>query len=769
MSNKKTPFVLKLQVAEAVQDDVGNGVVRLDGDTMKKLGVSPGSVLAIKGEKETVAIVARGYPADIGLNLIRMDGDLRRNAKTSIGEVVEVYIPEYQMAKKITIAPVPHEGYQVKIMGSTDSFKASLLGRAVLKGDIISLGGTRSRKRTFTGSPFEDDIFSMISESFMKDMFAPMGASRIKWMITSTNPSGPVLITNDTEVIVSTEAVEINERKVPAVTYEDVGGLDIAIEKLREMVELPLKHPELFERLGVEPPKGVLLYGPPGCGKTMLAKAVANESEAFFISVGGPEIMSKWYGESEKKIREIFAKAEKNAPAIIFIDEIDAIAPKREDVQGEVERRVVAQILSLMDGLSSRGNVIVIGATNRHNALDPALRRPGRFDREVEIGVPDRKGRKEILAIHTRHMPIEEDVNLDKISETTYGYVGADLSSLVKEAAMFALKRFQKEINMTDDQKITNEQLQKIKVTKEDFEQAFKLVRPSVMREIFLEVPKVHWEDIGGLKDTKEKLIESVEWPLKSPDSFRRLGIEPAKGILLYGPPGCGKTMLAKAIATESKANFISIKASEIMSKWVGESEKAIREIFRKARQASPSIIFFDEIDAIAPKRGRNYGSDVTEKVVNQILTEMDGLEALGDVVVIGATNRPDIVDSALLRPGRLDRMILVEPPEEESRIKIFEVHTKGMPLEKDVNLKKLAEKTAGYSGADIKSVCREAALFALREKQDAKIVSMKNFTKALEKIKPSLDKDEIETYKKMEEDMNKRGQIEKEKLSYMN
>jgi len=751
---------VKLKVAEAIQDDVGKGIVRIDTSIMKRLGISPGDVVEITGEKKTVGIVDRAYPADLGLNIIRMDGLTRWNAKAGIGELVTIRKVDYKRAKFITIAPA-QKGVYVRI--HPESAKRALLGRAVMKGDIITLGGTKTRRKAFSGSPFED-IFRMIEE----DLNVSFGFSDIKFVVVNTNPKGPVLITSETIIDVSPTPVEMVEKKVPEVTYEDIGGLDEAVTKIREMVEIPLKHPEVFERLGVEPPKGVLLYGPPGTGKTLLARAVANESDAYFISIAGPEVVSKWVGESEKKLRKIFEEAEKNAPAIIFIDEIDAIAPKRGETQGEVERRMVAQLLAVMDGLKARGKVIVIGATNRPNDVDPALRRPGRFDRELEIGVPDRKGRLEILKIHTRNMPLAKDVDLNKLADITHGFVGADLAALCKEAAMNVLRRALPELKWKEGEPLPKEFLEKLIVTMKDFRAALKVVRPSSMREVLIETPKVGWSDVGGLKEVKQKLKESIEWPLKHSKAFSRLGIRAPRGILLMGPPGCGKTLLAKAVAKESEANFISVKGPEIFSKWVGESEKAIREIFRRARQVSPCVIFFDEVDSLAPRRGLGDGSRVTEKVIAQLLTEMDGLEELSDVVIIAATNRPDIIDPALLRPGRFDRLILVPPPDKEARLSIFKVHTKHMPLAKDVDLEKLAEETEGYSGADIEAVCREAGLFALRESMDAKEVKAKHFKKALSIVKPSLSKNDIKTYEKFMEGYKTSRQEIPKQISYM-
>jgi len=748
MAGAKKDFAkeIRLKVAEAQQDDVNKGIVRIDYQIMKQIGISPGTIVEIEGERKTVAIADRAFPADLGLAIIRMDGFTRKNAKTSIGEHVIVRKAEVKPAKSVTIAPA-QRGISLQFIGegSTEGLKHSLLGRAVISGDIISLGGTRRRRRTFTGSPFEEIFEHLLDESFS---FGSFGLGRINFVVVSTNPKGPVLITEKTHLDIKPEAIEFREERVPEVTYEDIGGLTDEIKKVREMIEIPLKHPEIFDQLGIQPPKGVLLYGPPGTGKTLLAKAVANESNATFMSINGPEIMSKFVGEAEKKLRNIFEEAEKNSPAIIFIDEIDAIAPKREESYGEVERRVVAQLLALMDGLKSRGRVIVIAATNRQDSLDPALRRGGRFDREIEIGVPNKQGRLEILKIHTRNMPLEKDVDLKELADVTHGFVGADLEGLCKEAAMSVLRRVLPQVNIKEDEKIPKEVLEKLKVTKNDFKEALKLVRPSAMREVLIESPKIKWEQIGGLEKAKQQLQEAVEWPLKYPQAFRRMGIRPPRGILLYGPSGTGKTLLAKAVATESEANFISVKGPEVLSKWVGESERAIREIFKKARQVAPCIIFFDEIDAIASRRGTDIsGGRVGDKIVNQILTEMDGLEELTDVVVIAATNRPELIDSALLRPGRFDRHILITPPDEKARLSIFKIHTKDMPLDKDVDLEALAKKTDKYSGADIEAVCREAAMLALRENLEAKKVSAKHFEEALKNVKPSLSKFEVEKY----------------------
>ena len=752
---------ISLKVAEAFQDDVNKGIVRIDSGFLKEAGVRPGDIVEIEGEKKTVAIVDRAYPGDIGLSIIRMDGIIRRNAKTGIGEIVKARKADVKEAKKIIIAPA-RKGIMIK--APTEIFKRGLLGRAVLKGDIISLGGAKRRRSAMLESPFFSDVFSMLDEGMIG-----FGFSDIKFLVVETNPKQPVLITENTEVELNPEAVELKEEEqLPEVTYEDIGGLEEEIKKIREMVELPLKHPEIFERLGIEPPKGVLLHGPPGTGKTLLAKAVANETNAHFILINGPEIMSKYYGQSEENIRKKFEEAEKNAPSIIFIDEIDAIASKREETHGEVEKRVVAQLLALMDGLQSRGKVVVIAASNIPNALDPAMRRPGRFDREIEIGVPGKEGRLNILKIHTRNMPLDNSVNLKELAEITYGFVGADLAALAKEAAMIILRKVLPDLRLKEEEPISKEILEKLIIKQEDFNDALKIVRPSALREVLIEIPNVKWEQVGGMGNIKQELKEAIEWPLKNPDAFRRLGVSPPRGILLYGAPGTGKTLLAKAIATESQANFISVNGPELLSKWVGESEKAVRQIFIKARQTSPTIIFLDEIDAVAPRRGISADSHVTERVVNQLLTEMDGLKTMNDVIVIAATNRPDMVDTALLRPGRFDRIILADVPDEKARLEIFKVHTAKMPL-KGVKLPELAKKTEGYVGADIEAVCREAAILALRKDMKAKEVTAKEFDDAVEKVRPSATKEIKQAYEDIKEHFKSaRGkEMKDEKPSY--
>ena len=757
---------VKLKVVEALQDDAYKGIARVDVDVMKKLDLRRGDVISIKGNKETVAIVDRAYPADIGEPIIRIDGIIRKNAKSGIGEQVIIKKADVKEAKKITIAPA-QKG--IMVQGDPEAVKQQLLGRAVVKGDIVVLGGAQRRRDLMSG--LGDDVFGDLFAEALSGMggFGFGGMQQIRFIVVSATPSSPTVITDSTELTLSSKAVEISEEKIPEITYEDVGGLDEELKKIREMVELPLKHPEIFDRLGIEPPKGVLLHGPPGTGKTMLAKAVANESEANFILINGPELMSKFYGESEKNIRDKFDEAEKNAPSIIFIDELDSLAPKREDSYGEVERRVVSQLLTLMDGLKARGKVVVIGATNRPNAIDPALRRPGRFDRELQISVPDKKGRLAILKIHTRNMPLDKDVNLDELASITHGFVGADVSSLAKEAAMSVLRKNLPKINLKDDEEIPKEVLENLRVTKKDFQEALKTVRPSAMREVLVETPNVRWDDVGGLDKVKQELIEAVEWPMIHPETFSRMGIRPPKGILLYGPPGTGKTLLAKAVAKESEANFIQVKGPSLLSMWVGKSEEGVRKIFERARQVSPCIIFFDEIDSLASRRGLEPSSSrVTEQVLNQLLAEMDGIEEMSNVVVIGATNRPDMLDPAVLRPGRFDRLVLVSPPTKEGRLEVLKIHTKNMPLAKDVSLNSLAEKTEGYVGADLESLTREAAMLALREDLKCTQVRLKHFEEAMKKVRASVSKESMDRYKKMENDYLKSAKAALEAVSYL-
>ncbi|WP_295722653.1 CDC48 family AAA ATPase [uncultured Methanobrevibacter sp.] len=721
--NIKTPT---LKVAEALsQRDIGQGIVRIDPNAMGELGLEEGDLIEIKGSKTTAATVVSSQ-SDIGLGIIRMDGTIRKNSGASIGEEIEVKKASVKIAKKVVLAPTENN---VKIQGD---IRGLFLNKVMTKGDIVGSGIKPPMMQNQGGNPF-DDMFN----NFMD--ISPMG--ELKFAVVSTHPTGVVKVGPNTQIDLQDHPVDISKLEgvtnLVNVSYEDIGGLKEEVRKVREMIEIPLKRPELFERLGIAPPKGVLMHGPPGTGKTLLAKAVASESDAHFISINGPEIMSKYVGGSEENLREFFEEAEANAPSIIFIDELDAIAPKREETQGEVERRTVAQLLTLMDGLNSRGQVVVIGATNRPDSLDQALRRPGRFDREIEIGVPDREERREIMEIHTRTMPLSKDVELDKIAESTHGFVGADLESLCKEAAMRVVRRIIPEINKSDEE-IPEETLKKIIVNNADFKEALKEIQPSALREVLVQIPDIKWSDIGGLETAKQELQEAIEWPLKYPDKFKKFHVEPPRGILLYGDPGTGKTLLAKAVASESDANFIAIKGPELLSKWVGESEKGVREVFRKARQTAPTVIFFDEIDSIANTRGDSGSSNVTQRVVNQLLTEIDGMEDLHDVAIIAATNRPDIIDPGLMRPGRFDRHIKVETPDEESRLKIFEVHTNEMPLADNVKLSKLAKRTEGYVGADIEAVCREAAMLTLRESMDAEKVDMSAFNEAMEKVKPN-------------------------------
>lgn len=698
MSDASSNRVL-LKVAEAMQIDYGKRVVRIDTDSRNALGLTTGDIVEIKGKKATAAIVLPSHPADEGAGIMRMDGLLRQNAGVGLGDRLTVRKAIVKACKKVVLAPNQPSRYAP---GFEQYVKKNLLGKPLSKGDVLSVN--------VFGTPF------------------PFAVAQVL-------PQGVVIISEESEVVLREEPMK-ELGKIATISYEDIGGLKDEVQKVREMIELPMRHPELFERLGIEPPRGVLIYGLPGCGKTLLARAVANESEAHFITIAGPEIVSKFVGEAEEKLRNIFKEADENAPSIVFIDELDAIAPKREEVMGEVEKRIVSQLLTLMDGLKSRGQVMVIGATNRPNAVDPALRRPGRFDREIEIGVPDKKGRKEVLQIHTRGMPLGEMVSLDDLAAITHGFVGADLQSLCREAAMKALRRFLPGIRL-EDEEVPRQILEKLHVEKKDFVNALKEIQPSALREVFLEVPNVKWNQIGGLDDVKRDLKEAVELPLKKPEEFKKLGIRPIKGILLFGPPGMGKTLLAKAVATESESNFIAVRGPELLSKWIGESEKGVREVFRKARSAAPCIIFFDELDALAPVRGSNDGTHVTERMVNQLLTELDGLNNLKDVVVIAATNRPDMIDPALLRPGRFDKLIQILPPDEKTRLAILKVHCGRMPLAQGVELAGVAKQTEGFSGADLEALCREAGMHALRD--NAKVVSKEHFSKSLGVLRPSL------------------------------
>jgi len=733
---EKYPKGIELTVMDSEPDKVGTGYVSISREVMNELGLVPGDVIEITGKKITHALV---WPLrhNVDRTVIRMDGTIRKNAGVSLGDIVTVRPAKLKQATRIVLAPLNQS----------------------IPPDFISYAKTRLIERQFYNP-------RPVTKGDIINISIGIGGV-FSFVVISVTPGPAGIVTDSTEIVIREEAVKEEALQVPAITFEDIGDLEEAKMKIREIVELPLKHPELFKRLGIDPPKGVLLHGPPGTGKTLLAKAVATESGANFISINGPEIMSKFYGESEARLREVFKEAEQNAPSIIFIDEIDAIAPHRGEVVGEVEKRVVAQLLALMDGLKSRGQVIVIGATNRPEAIDPALRRPGRFDREIAIGMPDKKARKEILMVHTRNVPLDSNVNLDELAQITHGFTGADIAALVREAGMHALRRFVPKIDLSKGI-IPPEILQNLKVTKEDFEAALKEVQPSVLREIMVEVPEIHWEDIGGLEDVKRALREAVELPFKYPELFEQVGIRPTKGILLFGPPGTGKTLLAKAVATESEANFISIRGPELLSKWVGESERGIREVFKKARQSAPCVVFFDEIDAIAPSRGSRIGdSGVTDRMVNQLLTEMDGIQPLKNIVVIGATNRVDILDPALLRPGRFDSIIYIPPPDLESRYQILKVHTRKMPLDNDVNLKEIASLTEGYTGADLEALCKEAGMAAIREGAKPLIVKRKHFESALNVVGPSLTPDDIKYYQEMAKNIRK-VQIRKEERPLM-
>ena len=743
---------MRLTVKPLKQKDAGRGLAAIDRAAMDELDLENGDYIVIDGgESRAVARVWPGYPEDQGRGVVRIDGRLRGEADVGIDDKVDVEPAEVNPAKAVTVA-LPQN---LRIRGNIGPhIRDKLSGQAVTTGQNV---------------PFSLGLGPLSTQS----------GQRIPLRIADTEPSGTVVVTDSTEITVSEKPAEQIAQTdssgagtgvsdgTPSVTYEDIGGLDEELEQVREMIELPMRHPELFQQLGIEPPKGVLLHGPPGTGKTLMAKAVASEIDAHFSNISGPEIMSKYYGESEEQLREVFEEAEENAPAIVFIDEVDSIAPKRGETSGDVERRVVAQLLSLMDGLDDRGDVIVIGATNRVDALDPALRRGGRFDREIEIGVPDKEGRKEILQVHTRGMPLVDGIDLDQYAENTHGFVGADLASLAKEAAMNALRRIRPELDLEQDE-IDAEILESMSVTRADFKDALKGITPSAMREVFVEVPDTTWESVGGLEDTKERLRETIQWPLDYPEVFQAMDMEAAKGVLLYGPPGTGKTLMAKAVANEANSNFISIKGPELLNKYVGESEKGVREVFEKARSNAPTVVFFDEIDSIAGERGRGMvDSGVGERVVSQLLTELDGLEELEDVVVIATTNRPDLIDSALLRPGRLDRHVHVPVPDGDARRAILEVHTREKPLADDVDLEKLASDTDGYVGADIEAVAREASMAATREfinsvdpEEAAQSVgnvriTREHFDEALEEVGPSVDEDTRERYEKLEDELS--------------
>ena len=742
---------MKLTVKPLKQKDAGRRLAAVDRLAADELELSGGDFVRLDSDDGTaIARVWPGYPEDDGTGIVRIDGRLRQEAGVGIDDKVTIEKAEVNPAESITIALPQRLG----IRGNIDSLiRRELGGQPVTAGQNVQLP---------------------LGFGFMGGQ-----SQAVPLKIASTSPKGTVVVTDSTQVEISEKPAEqIREAQTgtapgtpggsPDIAYEDIGGLDEELEQVREMIELPMRHPELFKRLGIEPPKGVLLHGPPGTGKTLIAKAVANEIDASFHTVSGPEIMSKYYGESEEQLRDVFEEASEEAPAIIFMDELDSIAPKREEAGGDVERRVVAQLLSLMDGLEERGEVVVIGATNRVDAIDPALRRGGRFDREIEIGVPDRDGRKEILQVHTRNMPLAEGIDLDVYAENTHGFVGADLESLAKEAAMHARRRIRPRLDLESDE-IDAEVLESIEVLESDLKSALKGIEPSALREVFVEVPDVTWEDVGGLEDTKERLRETIQWPLEYPEVFEELDMAAAKGVMLYGPPGTGKTLLAKAVANEAESNFISIKGPELLNKFVGESEKGVREVFSKARENAPTVVFFDEIDSIAAERGsQSTDSGVGERMVSQLLTELDGLESLEDVVVIATSNRPDLIDSALLRPGRLDRHVHVPVPDEEARRKIFEVHTGQKPLADDVDLDKLARRTEGYVGADIEAVCREASMAASREfiasvtrEEVAESVgnvrvTMDHFEDALDQVTASVTPETRERYEEIERQFGK-------------
>jgi transitional endoplasmic reticulum ATPase len=711
--------IITLRVAEAYHRDVGRGIARLSQDQIREMGLEGGGVVEISGRRSVYAVAWQASAKDTP-DVIRIDGSLRSNLGVGIDDKVAVKKSEARPARRVVVAPTT----KTRLIGGPQYLHRMLLGRPIVKGEQLKV--------------------EMIS-------------SALGFVVVGTVPKGPVVVAAETEIKILKDTLE--EMAVRDVSYEDIGGLSREIRMVREMIELPLRHPELFQKLGIRPPQGLLLFGPPGTGKTLIARAVASETEANFINISGPEITSKFYGESEKRLREIFEEAERDAPSIIFIDEIDSIAPKREEVAGDLERRVVAQLLSLMDGLASRGEVIVIAATNRPNSLDPAMRRGGRFDREIEIGIPDKNGRLEILYVHTRGMPLADGVDLEAIAEMTHGFVGSDLASLCKEAAMHTLKRLIPDLD--SEELIPIRVLEDLKVAEEDFRFSLKMIEPSAMREVFVEVAEVRWDEVGGLDQAKQELVEAVEWPLKYPEAFESIGIRPPRGVLLFGPPGTGKTLLAKAVATESGVNFISVKGPELLSKWVGESERAVREVFRKAKQAAPSLIFFDEVDSMIPARGSGLDSHATERVVSQILTELDGVVELKDVVVLAATNRPDLVDPSLLRPGRFDRLIGIPIPDREARERIFEIHLSEMPLADDVSVTDLAEMTKGWTGADIETLCRESGMIALREniipgmkKEDLILdqvqVEERHFQDAFARAKPHLTPEMVADYMRL-------------------
>ena len=751
---------IRLQVAGAKPQEVGKGVARLGRRAFEALGLREGAIVEIEGKRATAAIALSPYQEDEGLDIVRLDGLQRANADASIGDYVEVRRAEVKPARRVVLAPAQKN---MRLSGSEEWLRRTFFQRPLTAGDFVStavyqrtsMTPPNQQQQQPQGQPdgvrYPEDIFRIFFEQ------PAYGLQEIRLRVVSTVPRGIVQVAQETEIELLPEYTEPEEGGRGAdVTYDDIGGLGETITQIREMIELPLKHPELFQRLGIDPPKGVLLYGPPGTGKTLLARAVANESDAKFFHIGGPEIMGRFYGESEQRLRDVFQQAQQQAPAIIFIDEIDSIAPKREQTTGEVERRVVAQLLTLMDGIEPRQNVVVIGATNRPEAIDEALRRPGRFDREIVINVPDQIGRREILGIHTRGMPLAQDVNMEEIARTTYGFVGADLGALAREAAIETLRRFLPQINWGDG-KIPQDVLEQMSVTRDDFHNALKRVQPSALREIMIQVPNVTWDDVGGLEEPKRLLREGVELPLKHPDAFERLGIRPAKGFLMFGPPGTGKTLLAKAVAREAEANFIASKSSDLLSKWYGESEQQISRLFHRARQVAPTVIFMDEIESLAPQRGGGIGEPaVTERVVNTMLAEMDGIEEMQGVVVIGATNRPTLIDPALLRPGRFDELVYVPVPDRGGRRTILGIHTRSMPLGDDVDLDALADRTHGYTGADLEDLVRRAGLQALREDLKVAQVPMRFFEAALRETRASVTPEMEREYEQLAEELKR-------------
>lgn len=742
--------VVRLQVAGTKPEDAGKGVARLSQTAFETLGIQEGEIVAIQGKRLTAALGLKPYPEDMGVEVIRLDGLQRANADVTMGDQVEVRKADVRPARRITIAPGQKN---VRLSGSPELLRRTLFRRPLVAGDHISTAVYQRTMAPSAASRYPDDIF----KTFLQQ--PAFALQEIRLIVVQTTPRGIVQVAEDTEIELLPEYTEPEEVRRTDVTYDDIGGLGDSITQVREMVELPLKHPELFNRLGIDPPKGVLLHGPPGTGKTLLARAVANESDAEFFSIAGPEIMGRHYGESEERLREVFQQAQEKAPSIVFIDEIDSIAPKRSETTGEVERRVVAQLLTLMDGLEPRQNVVVIAATNRLDAIDEALRRPGRFDREIVVGVPDVGGRRETLEIHVRGMPLAEDVDLDELARITYGFVGADLAALAREAAIDALRRVLPEIDLSAEG-IPAEVLDRLAVTRADFVNALKRIQPSALREIMIQVPDVSWDDIGGLHEVKQTLREGIELPLKHPESFRRLGIRPPKGFLLFGPPGTGKTLLAKAVAREAEANFTATQSSDLLSKWYGESEQQISRMFARARQVAPCVVFIDEIDSLVPARGSE-GSEpqVTARVVNTILAEMDGMEELNSIVVIGATNRPGLVDPALLRPGRFDELVYVGAPDEGGRLHILGIHTRQMPLADDVDLKALAAQTDRYTGADLEDVTRRAGLIAIRKRgTEAQNVTAQDFAEALEDSRPTVTEQMEAEYQRMRGELKRRA-----------